>query len=291
MDERSTGEHVKARQIHHWNQAAHGWAAWFDWTEQNFRPLTDWLRGAAGWRPGARVLDVACGPGYPALSAARAIQPGGTVVATDIAQGMLAEAARRAAARRLDNIEFVEADAEQLTFDDDTFDAVTNVYGLMFCPDPTRAITEARRVLKPGGTCACVTWDDPARSPYFSVIGEVAAHYLSLPAPDPLAPGPFRFAAPGMLESTLTAGGFPDSRIESRTLVFELESAVEYLQIFTDYAWRSRVTSLSAERRTAFLQAVVNASQPFFDDGRLRLTATSWCALARKDSPGAARTL
>ena len=51
----------------------------------------------------------------------------------------------------LDNIQFVEMDAEQLTFDDASFDAVTNAYGLMFCPDLPRAIGEARRVLRPGG--------------------------------------------------------------------------------------------------------------------------------------------
>ena len=51
----------------------------------------------------------------------------------------------------LDNIEFLEMDAEELTFQDASFDAVTNAYGLMFCPDLPRALSEARRVLKPGG--------------------------------------------------------------------------------------------------------------------------------------------
>ena len=49
---------VKDQQKKHWNAVADGWAAWFDWTEQNFSAVTDWFRDAAGWKPGARVLDV-----------------------------------------------------------------------------------------------------------------------------------------------------------------------------------------------------------------------------------------
>ena len=81
--------HVKDRQRKHWDAVADGWAAWFDWTERNFAPLTEWLRDAAPWRAGSRVLDVACGAGYPALAAARAVQPGGRVVATDLSRQMI----------------------------------------------------------------------------------------------------------------------------------------------------------------------------------------------------------
>ena len=157
----------------------------------NFRPVTDWFRDAAGWKPGARVLDVACGSGFPALAAATHVRPGGTVVATDISPEMVAVASRRAKADGLDNIQFVEMDAEQLRFHDASFDAVTNAYGLMFCPDRQRALAEIRRVLKPGGRARSSTWDDPSKSPFFSVISGVAAPFLSLQPPDPSRPWPF----------------------------------------------------------------------------------------------------
>src|SRR5207244_6168346 len=113
------------------------------------------------------VLDVACGAGYPALAAAVAVQPEGRVVATDISQQMVIATRRRATALGLDNIEVVEMDAEHLQFGDAVFDAVTNAYGLMFCPDVGRALSEAHRVLKPGGRAAFVSWDDAARGPVF----------------------------------------------------------------------------------------------------------------------------
>jgi ubiquinone/menaquinone biosynthesis C-methylase UbiE len=129
-------------------------------------------------------------------------------VATDISPEMVAVASRRATAAGLDNIQFLEVDAEDLRFENESFDAATNAYGLMFCPDPTRAVREVRRVLRPGGRFAFVTWDEPARNPFFTVIGGVAARCLSLTPPDPAGPGPFRFAPPGKLEAELRRGGF-----------------------------------------------------------------------------------
>ena len=154
-------------------------------------------------------------------------------------------ASSRANADGLDNIEFVEMDAEQLTFDDAAFDAVTNAYGLMFCPDLPRASREAHRVLKPGGRFALVTWDDPSKSPFFSVITPVAAPFLSLQPPDPAAPGPFRLSSPPQLELLLRDAGFSDVRIESVSMTLELASAAEYLQVFSDVAWKAKVASLS----------------------------------------------
>src|SRR5262245_44564897 len=147
--EAAISDRFKERQTRHWNAVAPGWQAWYEWTEKNFRPVTEWLRGACGWRPGQRVLDVACGAGYPALAAATAVAPDGTVVATDIAAGMIAVARMHAESAGLTNLEFAEADAEDLRFDDGSFDAVMNAYGLMFCSDPACALSEARRVLKP----------------------------------------------------------------------------------------------------------------------------------------------
>jgi SAM-dependent methyltransferase len=276
-------DQFKSQQIKHWNHVARGWAAWFEWTERNFRPLTKWLQTVAGWRPGARVLDVACGPGYPALAAAAAVRPGGIVVAIDISAEMIAEASRRARATGIDNGRFLEMDAENLQFEAGSFDSLTNAYGLMFCPDPTRAIAEARRVLEPGGRLAIVTWDEPAKNPFFTLIGGVAREFLALPPVDPLAPGPFRFAAPGELERVLRAGGFPDVAVESLPMTFECASVSEYLKIFSDFALKKRIDALPPDVGARFADAVTEAARPFFHkDGRLRLTTTSRCASATR---------
>jgi len=263
---------------------ADGWAAWLDWTERNFRPVTDWFVHAAGWKPGSRVLDVACGSGYPAMEAARHVRPGGRVVATDISTEMLAVASRRATNGGLDNIEFLEMDAEELTVKDASFDAVTNAYGLMLCPDLPRALSEAHRVLKPGARVALVTWDEPSRSPFFSVITAVAAPFLGLVPPPSGAPGPFRLSSPTQLGSLLRDAGFDDVRVDNVSMTLELASADDYLQVFRDVAWKARVATLSGADLGRLKEEITQAVQPYVDkaSGRLRLTAASLCASGRK---------
>ena len=269
---------VKEQQKKHWNTVAGGWGTWLDWTFRNFQPIADWLGNAAHWQPGARVLDVACGSGFPALAAAAAVRPGGTVVATDISPEMLAVAASRAKRDALDNIEFVEMDAEQLTFGDGEFDAVMNVYGLMFSPDPSRAIAEARRILKPGGHFSAVTWDEPSRSPFFSVIIPVAVPFLSIQPPVAGAPGPWRLSSATELEALLREAGFSDARVDRVPMTVELASADEYLRVFSDVAWGPRVAALSDSDFARLREAVTEAVQPHIVGGRVRLVASSLCA-------------
>ena len=286
-----TAADVKGIQRKHWNAVADGWAAWLEWTERNFAPISGWLRETGVWRPGTRILDVACGAGYPALAAAAVVAPEGRVVAADISPAMVAALDRRARSLGLTNVEVVETDAEQLPFEDEEFDAVTNTYGLMFCPDLQHAAAEAYRVLKPGGRTSIVTWDEPARSPFFATMLPLGATFLSLQPPKPDAPGPFRLSDPAVLETLLRESGFVDIVIERRTMVVECATADEYLQIFSDIAWKMRVASLPDADIARFRDAVVEATRPHAKDGRLHLAASSICASARKPAQhcGAAR--
>jgi len=272
---------AKAQQTQHWDGVAEGWAAWLSWTERNFAPVTEWLIEAAAWTPGVRALDVACGAGYPSLAAARCVGRRGRVVGVDISPAMI-DAARAAARAEGLDVELTPMDAEDLRFDARAFDAVTNVYGLMFCPDPPRAIAEACRVLDRGGRLAVVTWDEPSRSPFFSLITPIAAPFLGLQPPEAGRPGPFRFTSAPELSSLLRDAGLADVRVESRAASVECGSVDEYVQMFTDLAWRSRMARLTAANLAAIRSSVEAAAGQYLVDGRLRLTATSLCASARK---------
>ena len=104
------------------------------------------LLAAAGVTPGARLLDVASGPGYVAAAAA---ELGASPVGVDFSAEMVALATRRYPA-----IEFREGDAEALPFAAAAFDAVAINFGVLHLARPDTALIEARRVLKPGGRCA-----------------------------------------------------------------------------------------------------------------------------------------
>ena len=141
---------------------------------------------------------------------------------------MVAAAEQRAAADGLDNIDFHEMDAEALRFGPDSFDAATCVCGLMFCPDPHRAIVEIRRVLKSHGRFGIVVWDAPSRNPFLTVIADVASRFMELQAqPGPAQPGPFRLAESDALDALLRGGGFSEYAVEDHTMTFALQSADE----------------------------------------------------------------
>jgi SAM-dependent methyltransferase len=103
--------------------------------------------------PGARVLDVGCGPGTITADIAERVAPG-EVVAVDLAEGVLAEAAEHARARGADNVRFEQHDVYRLPYDSGAFDVVHAHQTLQHLRDPVRALREMRRVCRAGGAVA-----------------------------------------------------------------------------------------------------------------------------------------
>lgn len=130
----------------------------------------------AGVRAGQKVLDVACGTGVVAISAARV---GAKVTALDLTPELLEKARYNSRLAGLE-VDWHEGDVEKLPFGDSSFDVVLSQFGHMFAPRPAVAIAEMLRVLKPGGTIAFSTW------PPDSLVGRMfmlAANYLPPPPP------------------------------------------------------------------------------------------------------------
>ena len=117
-------------------------------------PVGQRLVDAARIGPGAKVLDVAAGTGNAAIPAA---QRGARVTASDLTPELLEAGSRRPEATGLD-LEWVEADAEHLPFDDASYDVVMSAIGVMFAPHHQEAADELVRVCRPGGTVALLSW-------------------------------------------------------------------------------------------------------------------------------------
>jgi SAM-dependent methyltransferase len=102
-----------------------------------------------------RVLDVACGSGNGAIAASR--RAWGNTIGADFVPALLERGRERAAVERLD-VEFVEADAQDLPFDDGEFDVSMSIFGAMFAPDQEKAAAELLRVVRPGGRIGMANW-------------------------------------------------------------------------------------------------------------------------------------
>src|SRR5688572_12947499 len=116
--------------------------------------LVDWV----GLNAGDRVLDVGAGTGATLVPAARQVGDTGRVVGVDLAPGMVARLARTISVAGITNAEALVADAEELPFPDESFDAVLCAFTLFFFADTNRALGELRRVLLPGGALAISTF-------------------------------------------------------------------------------------------------------------------------------------
>ena len=219
-----------------WNSAATGWRRWSDLIDGAASGISERLVVLAGVEPGSRVLDVAAGYGEPSLTAARAAGPEGAVLATDISAEMIAFGRQRAAAARLENIEFVQSDAASLDFPAASFDAALSRWGIIFEPDAEAAATRIRSFLKPGGRMAISSWGSPDRVPFLAIPMRAAMQRLQVPSPPPGKPGPLSRPTPEALGGLLEAAGFSDVEVEEAEVTFEWQSPEEFTTFIREIA-------------------------------------------------------
>src|ERR1700681_3804614 len=193
--------------ISQWSESAPYWEKHRETIREMFAPITQALIEDAEINTRRVVLDVATGPGEPALSIADLVGPEGKVVGVDAVPEMV-EAARRAGERRgFHNASFKVAFADDLPFPANTFDAVVSRFGVMFFPSPVDSVREMLRVLKPGGRIAMAVWHFAERNPFHYVLSQVVERYVDSPAPVPNSPDAFRFADPGKLLAIVSSAG------------------------------------------------------------------------------------
>jgi ubiquinone/menaquinone biosynthesis C-methylase UbiE len=196
-------------------------------TAQSIVPLLD----AAGVAPGVRLLDVACGPGYVAAAAARRHS---SVIGIDFSSAMVT-----LASRQNPDADFRLGDAESLDFPDHSFDAVVMNFGMLHLANPESAISEAFRVLCPGGRYAFTVWDIPERTSGFGIILQAIQRYGNMDVPLPAGPPFFRFSDSDESKRTLTAAGFVNAQTLMVPQIWKLETGDQLLSTFRQAAVRT----------------------------------------------------
>lgn len=173
---------------------------WATFQEPHFRPVYEAVYDRLGTGDrvpsGCRLLDVGCGPGGATLLAA---ERGAQIAGLDVSPDSI-EVARQ----RVPGGDFRVGDMETLPWPDGSFDAVTGFNAFQFARNRVAALTEARRVLPPGGKLGMVIWAPREQSQQVRIMAAINA--LAPPQP-PDAPGPFALSAPGVAESVLEAAG------------------------------------------------------------------------------------
>lgn len=180
----------------------------------------------------------------------RADQPErrGTSPDSLVSPEMLAVARERAADAGLTNVEFVTCDAEELEFDDESFDAVLSRATLMFLPDVAGTLKRLHGFLRSGGRLAASVWG-PQLVVQFSAAFPVIAQELALPPPPPGRPGAFALSDPNRVAELVAQAGFRDVETGTVSVIFETESPEQYTEFIRDVA--PQLTTLLGDQPTA----------------------------------------
>jgi ubiquinone/menaquinone biosynthesis C-methylase UbiE len=149
----------KRVQRYGWDKAALFYETFW---QQQLKPAQDLLLEMAAIQPGEKVLDIACGTGLVTFRAAQQTGATGSVLGTDISDRMIEMATASSKEKQISNVSFERMDAEQLDTANESFDVVICALGLMYVPDPVRAIAEMLRALKKGGRIVAAVWGERA---------------------------------------------------------------------------------------------------------------------------------
>lgn len=223
-----------------------------------FAPLAKQLLDAAAVMNGDRLLDVACGTGVVARTAAAM---GATCAGADLNPEMLAMAGRLAP-----ELEWLSADAVSLPSEDEAYDVVTCQQGLQFMPDPVAALREMLRVLRPGGRLALATWRALEYAPGFATYVDVLDRHLGAQAGDVLR-APFGLGDRSRLRGMLTAAGLTEHTTTIEVLVCRFGSIERFFaEEVAASPLAGPVGATDADRKRAMVEDLTGALADRIDD-------------------------
>lgn len=219
-----------------WEEAAAGWARQRRAVGAFAAPVSHWMIDAISPQPGQRVLELAAGLGETGMLAAELVAPHGSVIVSDQAEAMLAGARARAQELGLANVELQVLNAEWIDLPLASVDAVLCRWGYMLMADPAAALTETRRVLRPGGRVALAVWDAIERNPWALLPAQelMERPTAERPPTGEQGPGPFALGDAGRLAELLEHAGFVEVDVQGLDLVRRQTSFAELWETTLD---------------------------------------------------------
>jgi SAM-dependent methyltransferase len=230
-------------------------------------------------------LDIASGTGEPGLSVAKLV-PRGHVTLTDLSAEMLDIATRRANAQGITNFETMVCSADDLPFDDASFDSISVRFGYMFFPDLATATAEFARVLKPGGRLCSSVWVRPEENPWTAIVMQAIAAEVMLAPTDPDGPSMFRCAAPGYVSALYESAGLRDVAEWDVGVELVTSSPAEYWTMVSEHmslavAALRRVDEPARER---IARAVISKVSAYEVDGKVGVPGHARCIVGTRAS-------
>ena len=266
-----------------WARSARGWEARAEAMSRATMPVSAWLVDALAPQPEDDLLELAAGLGDTGFLAAELIEPGGTLICSDLVPEMLSAAQRRAERLGLRNVRFRQMDAETIDQPAASLDGVICRWGYMLLADPDAALLQTRRVLKPGGRLALAAWTSADDNRWSAQpIRELTARGL-MEEPDASGPGQFAWAQEGAVAEHLEAAGFVEHRVDAVDFHMRYPSVAAWWDSQRDLSLRfgEAAAALDPDSTAEVQAALAEFAAPWTgDDGAIAVPARTWVAVA-----------
>jgi SAM-dependent methyltransferase len=228
------------------------------------------------------VLELCAGPGDTGFAVAELLGEEGRLLSTDFSAEMVEVARRRGAELGLRNVDYRVVDAERIDLDAASVDGVVCQSGYMLVADPAAALSESRRVLRPGGRVALSVWGPPDRNPWAAIPGRFLVERGHRTPPEPGEPGAFSMASEERTRELLEDAGFGAVRIEEVAMRWALLDLDEYQRWLVDVSASlgMAIRALPAEELTALTSRLAEEFAPYAADGGYEVPGVALCAVA-----------
>jgi len=278
-------DEIREAQRKTWVELSAGWDKWESSIMEQLAPVGEAIIRSLDIKVNQQHLDIASGTGEPGLSIAK-LASSGRVVLSDLVPEMLSIAKRRADLQGLTNIEVKVCSADDLPFDDSTFDSVSVRFGYMFFPDVVKATEEFVRVLKPGGRLCASVWIKPEENPWTMSVARAVASEIELPPLKPGDPNMFRCAAPEYVSDLYKRAGLTEVSEWEVPIVKVSDSLEEFWEMVSEHSSLavSALKKVDESTRARIRERVIREVSVYEEDGKIRVPGLAKCILAIKSA-------
>jgi SAM-dependent methyltransferase len=262
-----------------WAGVAAGWERYADAFRKRTMAVSTWMVDAVAPQPGQTILELAAGIGDTGFLAAELVEPGGTLISSDVAPAMLTAAQRRAAALGLRNVRFRQIDPTlPIDLAAASIDGVLCRWGYMLMDDAEAAVRDTRRVLRPGGCLALAAWTEAEENRWSSLPIAMLVERGLIDPPGP-GPGQFAWGPEGVIAEHLESGGFVEYEIDAIGFAMRYASVREWWE--TTRAMGRFAHEARIDDETEWLDALARAASEWTAaDGSLAIPARTLVAAA-----------
>ena len=275
---------INQEQKEFWNEKkGEIWVSLESKIDKMLGPLGDQAIKILKPKVGEKIIDIGCGTGSTSQTLSKLVGESGIITGIDISKPILNFAHKQKENKKIKNINFIQADAQNHQFSDLNYDAVFSRFGIMFFEDPISAFKNIKKSLSCNGRLAFVCWSKREDNDWINLSSNVASQFLELPPKaNPKEPGPFAFEDYFYIEEILTKSGWKNIKIKAYKQNIVIGKTLDYAADFLSRMGPMSVPFENANEQTKekVISALKECYSKYFTAKGVEFHFSSWIVSA-----------